>query len=79
VQITLEGAYLARMSVTSLAYTLYEIGLRKSNDLSKYSLGNFNVSARVNVRLSKRVLEDVSAFCSNQFQDDVSLIVVTAD
>lgn len=29
--------------------------------------------------IRKRVLEDVSAFCSNQFQDDASLIVVTVD
>jgi serine phosphatase RsbU (regulator of sigma subunit) len=29
--------------------------------------------------IRKRVLEDVSAFCSNQFQDDASLIVVRVD
>jgi len=29
--------------------------------------------------IRKRVLEDVSAFCSNHFQDDASLIVVTVD
>jgi len=29
--------------------------------------------------IRKRVMEDVSAFCSNQFQDDASLIVVTVD
>ncbi|HEX3469827.1 MAG TPA: PP2C family protein-serine/threonine phosphatase [Silvibacterium sp.] len=29
--------------------------------------------------IRKRVLEDVTAFCSNQFQDDASLIVITVD
>ncbi|MBV8629850.1 MAG: SpoIIE family protein phosphatase, partial [Silvibacterium sp.] len=29
--------------------------------------------------IRQRILADVTAFCSNQFQDDASLVVVTVD